>query len=218
MDIILTSLVVVMAIIQKIIYHKSTFCLEGRKKQAKSNSFFRYVLHLAHALFGLSIVSKFYPSLSQFNFTGAEGWWTLPGALLLGAVGLFVLYKGRNDLADLFSDCFNAYAPKSLFHGGIYSYIRHPIYSGNIIISLANFVALPNLFSLSLVVSIFSAYLMVIKREEHTLMITFENYSNYRKSTGPLFPKVVFSHYKEEKIIVDTFEKEAVNATTETAA
>lgn len=74
---------------------------------------------------------------------------------------------------------------------GFYSYIRHPSYSGLLLVCLGLFIAMNSLISVFAIVPILLAVLYRISVEENILIQEFgEAYKNYSKRTGKLLPKI----------------------------
>lgn len=73
---------------------------------------------------------------------------------------------------------------------GVYSWVRHPIYTGILIVAFGglcvhfDYRLLATAFALLLLFHIKSEY------EEKLLMATFSNYNDYKSTTGKLFPKI----------------------------
>ncbi len=75
---------------------------------------------------------------------------------------------------------------------GIYKYIRHPMYSGLLILMLAILFSNLNYLTLSIYVLLFVNLTLKAKREEYYLRERFNNYQNYQKQTGIFLPKIFF--------------------------
>ena len=74
---------------------------------------------------------------------------------------------------------------------GILSRIRHPLYTGTILIFAGYFLSQPSLANLVSVFCILIYILIGIKLEEKKLLIEFgESYSDYRKRVPMLFPGI----------------------------
>lgn len=121
----------------------------------------------------------------------------MSGSLIVGALGVVILFKGRKDLGEYYIDCGNAYIPEGLRTDGIYACIRHPIYSGNLLLAYSAFLVLPNYLSLFVCFLLTASYAISIPREEESLCEEFSVYKQYQKLTGRLLPRVVVSSYTE---------------------
>jgi protein-S-isoprenylcysteine O-methyltransferase Ste14 len=79
---------------------------------------------------------------------------------------------------------------QSLVHTGIYRFIRHPIYTGDIMLLLGLQLALNSW----LVLGVLGLILVVVRQvlaEEQILSKSFANYSEYRKETKMFIPFLV---------------------------
>jgi protein-S-isoprenylcysteine O-methyltransferase Ste14 len=80
---------------------------------------------------------------------------------------------------------------KSLYTKGILSKIRHPIYTGTILIVLGFLIYRPNLTNLISSLCVFVYLIIGIRLEEKRLLIEFGSaYNTYKKKVPMLFPKI----------------------------
>ena len=79
----------------------------------------------------------------------------------------------------------------SLITSGIYKYIRHPIYSGILVLLFS--IALYKASEYKFLISIFLLILFHFKTiyEESKLLSKYPNYKEYRRVTGQFFPKFI---------------------------
>lgn len=84
-------------------------------------------------------------------------------------------------------------SPKSgsqLIQNGIYKYIRHPIYTGIILLFLGYGIYTSSGYRLLITLLLFILFIFKSRYEESKLMATFKNYSSYKKVTGRFLPKI----------------------------
>jgi protein-S-isoprenylcysteine O-methyltransferase Ste14 len=84
-------------------------------------------------------------------------------------------------------------SPKSgsqLIQNGLYKYIRHPIYTG--ILMLLSGYSLYVTSGYKLLISLLLLVLFIFKSryEENRLALAFKSYSKYKKTTGRFLPKI----------------------------
>ena len=119
-----------------------------------------------------------FPLFLEFIFMG----------LLMGAVILRLIIQKQ--LGKFFSVNIKIHRKHQLIQTGIYKYLRHPMYAGNILI----FIGLAGVFSSILgifatVILVFSATLYRINREEYFLLNKFgKQYKKYQEKTKKLIP------------------------------
>ena len=103
------------------------------------------------------------------------------------AISFFI--SSKITLGKNYSPCYDQRKPKNITSSGLYKYVRHPIYSSNILLLIGTFMIsgsylmLVNIFILSFFYTI-SAY-----REEKYLITNFNYYNGYSKKTGMFLPK-----------------------------
>lgn len=78
---------------------------------------------------------------------------------------------------------------QKLVTGGPFSFIRHPIYSGMILLGFGFEISLLSWFFLAIVPAVFLLYRQA-KSEERALEARFPQYRQYKKSTGMFLPKI----------------------------
>jgi len=76
---------------------------------------------------------------------------------------------------------------------GIQAKIRHPLYSGTLLIFIGYFIFNPQLTNLIMLLSLFIYLPVGIRLEEKKLIDTFgEDYLRYKEKTPSLIPKLKF--------------------------
>ncbi|MDX2431770.1 MAG: isoprenylcysteine carboxylmethyltransferase family protein [Bacteroides sp.] len=78
-----------------------------------------------------------------------------------------------------------------LINTGVFSVIRHPIYTGAILFYLGASLITLSILSVVFWLIIVLAYIFIARSEEKILMEAFgEKYTAYKKKTGMLFPRI----------------------------
>jgi protein-S-isoprenylcysteine O-methyltransferase Ste14 len=81
-----------------------------------------------------------------------------------------------------------------LIDSGIFSVIRHPIYTGAILFYLGAILITFSLISAAFWLVIVAAYILIARYEEQILTEAFGGkYTSYKKKTGMLFPRIFSS-------------------------
>ena len=113
--------------------------------------------------------------------------------LYLGAsvsiIGAVIFSAAKLNLGKQYSHCSNMYLPKDIVTNGVYKYIRHPIYTANLLIVFGLFITTGSLLVFAVGFGMTVYYQRSANIEEKYLEITFENYKIYKKSTGRFLPK-----------------------------
>lgn len=113
-------------------------------------------------------------------------------AILLGISGVFIIGLASFTLDGEFSETIELKEGHRLITNGPYKYIRHPIYSGFIILHLGVTIALSNLI-IFIIYNIGLLILLIerIPKEEKVLHLYFgKSYEEYCKRTGRFIPKI----------------------------
>lgn len=112
-----------------------------------------------------------------------EGYWW---GLLLMALGEVVTVWGMTRLKNNFSIMTEV---RSWVNDGIYAWIRHPLYSGEIVSMVGFALFWPSMWTLGGALGFALLQVLRAKNEEGKLSKTFLNYPSYIKKTGMFFPK-----------------------------
>ncbi len=108
----------------------------------------------------------------------------LPSFVSLGC-GLYLVAKSHKAVFG------EANVQPKLLDSGIYSWVRHPMYLGILLLCLAFFFASPSLLSIGILVIFFILYDKMATYEEKSLaQILGEDYIAYKKRVPKWFPKL----------------------------
>ena len=110
------------------------------------------------------------------------------------SISLFAM--ARFSLGDNYSPCYDSYLPKDINTTGIYSIVRHPIYSSNILLVLGIFLSSASGIVLFNGTVLTLYYYISAAREENAIVKKFPNYWTYQIKTGMFFPHLVKSFVK----------------------
>lgn len=195
------SWIVLLFAVNKIIYSSFSFSSDNRAEQKNQSVFFNYSFTICNmTLVGMLVLAAVSPKFyfhTAFEQSLAMG----TCSLIIGVLGIAVLFKGRKDLGEYYSDCGNAFIPEGLRTDGIYAYIRHPIYSGNLLLCYSAFLVLPNYLSMFVCFLLTVSYAISIPREEESLCEAFSTYRKYQELTGRVLPRMVISSYSERTMV-----------------
>lgn len=112
------------------------------------------------------------------------------GALTM-LVSLWLFYRSHSDLGQNWSVSLELREGHELVTHGVYQFVRHPMYSSIWLWGIAQGMLLPNWFAGWSVVPAFAAmYFLRTPREEELMCELFgEQYREYMRRTGRLFPR-----------------------------
>jgi protein-S-isoprenylcysteine O-methyltransferase Ste14 len=108
--------------------------------------------------------------------------------LLLGTVGTGVFVAAKWALGSHYSPCFDSYVPTAIVRRGIYKYVRHPIYSSNLLMLIGLFLLSGSLWLLISAVLLACYYVPSAWREEAALGEHFPEYREYSRHTKRFLP------------------------------
>ena len=78
-----------------------------------------------------------------------------------------------------------------VFKTGVFRIVRHPIYTGAILFYMGSFCITLSIASAAFWLVIVAFYYLISRYEEKILLETFgEEYADYKRQTGMLFPKI----------------------------
>lgn len=116
---------------------------------------------------------------------------TVPNYIRVGIAGLVLLsgwYLARNGMKVVFG---TKREQPELINKGVFRIVRHPIYLGAILFYLGASLITMSIASLAFLPIIISFYIVICRYEEGILTEAFGNdYLEYKKKTGMLFPKL----------------------------
>ena len=122
--------------------------------------------------------------------------------LIIGVIGIIVRVIALKTLGKYFTKTLKKIKGHELVKKGIYKYIRHPGYSGNIILWIGLSVSVGNIISIiSITLLLIIAYTYRIKMEEEMLIKIFgDKYIEYKKETKRIID--LFTNHRNDKLKV----------------
>lgn len=174
--------------------HRSRDYARGRSGAIPSPAGFRPFYHwLRFSTVGLGCAALAFgtwPWLTLF----VSAWTVYVGSVTaLAGFGLFVAAKAA--LGSQYSPCFDAYLPTRLVSRGVYRWVRHPIYTANVVtlcgLTLAS--GSPWLAVNLLLLAVY--YCRTVRVEEVALGHEVDGYEEYRQRTGRFLPRLRRASY-----------------------
>lgn len=145
------------------------------------------------------LASWFGSRFPQLNFTHASGhlWEVLlgnsgdPHWSILHLISNLFIFGGILFIASAWKVLYQATQKHALATAGPYRYIRHPQYSGFVLIIIGFLLQWPTLITLAMAPLLIIRYVRLASQEETQMMKTFGHaYTGYRKSTPGFFPSI----------------------------
>jgi protein-S-isoprenylcysteine O-methyltransferase Ste14 len=148
---------------------------------------------IAAAYLGQGIVPAIYvftdePAFATYPFQPVLAW---IGAMLF-VLALYLFYRAHHDLGRNWSISLDVRESHSLVTGGIYSRVRHPMYSAFLVSTLAQALLLPNwIAGPAGIVGFAVMFFSRLWREEQMMVETFgDDYARYMAKTSRIIPGV----------------------------
>ena len=139
------------------------------------------------------IVPLFYVFSSYLDFANyfLPRWTGWLGALIF-AIAIWLLYRSHADLGKSWTPTLGIQDDHLLITNGIYKYIRHPMYAAHIYWALAQILMLHNwIAGYSFIIVLLPYYILRVKKEEEMMIDQFgDQYKDYMKYTGRIFPRI----------------------------
>ena len=187
-DFIATLFYIAVGLISVIMYHKSNSDYNSKTKKIHSISSFMYIYkYIQISTFIVCIACIWSDHKYLFKVFNDSPIFVYSGIAISGlAITLFAI--SRFSLGKNYSPCYDSYLPKNLNTSGIYSLVRHPIYSSNILLMIGIFISSSSLIVAVNTVILFIYYILSAFIEERAIIKKFPKYSLYKNKTGMFFP------------------------------
>lgn len=175
----------ILLLIGVLVYFGSRWALDrGKKNGSKEKIYFSYILLLAEIATIFAVITQLLWNIAKWDLPSTIRW---TGLVLFIGGALLSVYS-RIVLGDVYSTARNFSKPSHLVQHGPYSYIRHPVYSGTLLMGLGFELAVASyLFFVVLIPGIAVIYFCT-KEEERRLVKWFPEYGDYQKRTKKFIP------------------------------
>lgn len=110
--------------------------------------------------------------------------------LFIAIIGFFITLIALLQLNTNLSPFPTPKSNSSLITNGIYKFIRHPIYTGIILITFGYGLHTDSLYRMIISMLLYILFYFKSSYEEERLKITFSDYDSYKTKSGRFFPKL----------------------------
>lgn len=187
-NLLLTIFYFTVALISIVMYDKANNSYSKESDRIKSFTSFAYLYKIIQiSTLSIAILSAWSDNPMLFKLFENTVIYKYLGVSLSG-LGITLFAISRFSLGDNYSPCYDSYIPKSINTSGIYSVIRHPIYTSNLMLIGGVFISSGSMIILINFFILFIYYLFSAFVEEKALCNKFPTYFNYMKRTGMFFP------------------------------
>lgn len=159
------------------------------RERVESNPRFKFLAPLCFFLGNAITIYSFWsdsPWILKFHRIGPIEWL---GICLSFFASLLHIVSMRH-LGANYSPCFDAHRPHEIIKTGPYKYIRHPVYTANLIIGIGTILTSGSLVVLGMYLYCIFEICRSLVREEKFLAKNFPGYQDYQKTTHRLIPYI----------------------------
>ncbi len=110
--------------------------------------------------------------------------------LLIAGLGLVYFVTAIIALGEHYSDAHQGRLPTAIIQRGPYRYVRHPIYSANLVLTIGLLIVSGSAWLAINLLVLSTYYYVMIRKEEAYLLTAFPEYHTYRQRTGALLPRI----------------------------
>lgn len=130
-----------------------------------------------------------------FDYTLPQ-WMGIPAAMLY-VFGIWLFFRSHSDLGRFWSPGLEIKEDHQLVTGGVFKWVRHPMYTAFVVIAIAQIFMLQNwVIGPAFLLSAIPFYLQRVPREEKMLIKKFgARYLDYSSKTGEIFPRIEKSSF-----------------------
>ncbi|WP_034891729.1 methyltransferase family protein [Gillisia sp. Hel_I_29] len=116
--------------------------------------------------------------------------WFKLGVLTFSVLGIIIIVLSFYQLGSNLSPFPSPVKNADLITTGIFKYLRHPIYTGILLILFSVAIYITSEYKLIISILLLILFQFKSKYEESRLIANFENYKDYMKDTGKFIPKL----------------------------
>jgi protein-S-isoprenylcysteine O-methyltransferase Ste14 len=184
------ALVAIGAAVVVYIYHFRMNRLDPGDRQRVTNwrfySVIDWYLQISALVFSVTAILGSHPLLLEFHDSAG----LLAAGLAVAGAGLALFVYAIRNLDRQYTPGHAAHLPTEIITAGPYRYIRHPVYTANLLMTAGLLMASGTLWlGLNLAVLVVY-YHFAIKSEENSIAAHFPEYREYAARTGRLFPRI----------------------------
>ena len=106
----------------------------------------------------------------------------------IATIAIIFFVTAKFNLGEHYSPCFDSFVPKDIIREGLYKYVRHPIYTSNIILLIGMAIATGSIWIIINLVVLTAYYVNSAYREEAVLLKRFPRYEEYIRHSNMFLP------------------------------
>ena len=190
-NIIATIFYISVGLISMVMYNNSNTNYNDKTKKIRSLKSFMYLykfLQISTLIVCISSIwsnniylYKIYENSDIFVYIGIS----------ISGIGITLFSIARFSLGKNYSPCYDSYLPKNINTKGIYSLVRHPIYTSNLLLMVGIFITSASAIICFNTIILFCYYLASANIEEKAIIKKFPKYKKYKNNTGMFIPNFI---------------------------
>ena len=165
---------------------------DGKYNKRPKNKFSLSIFRIISKLIHITTVIIIYDSLFIDNFLGLDFhdniFFTYIG-IAISSIATTLFISSKITLGKNYSPCYDQRKPKNITSSGLYKYVRHPIYSSNVMLLVGTLIISGSYLMLVNILILSLFYVISAYREEKYLINNFTYYKTYSKNTGMFIPR-----------------------------
>ncbi len=178
------------AIVVVSIYHfRMNRLPRGERKQVTDWKFYAFIdWYLQLSTLGLGVAGIITSHWLLFEVHNSQG--VMWAGLAVAGVGLALFLAAMRNLNRQYTPGHAAHLPTEIVTSGPYRYIRHPVYTANLLMTGGVFLASGSLWLVANLIVLMVYYRFATHSEESSISAQFPEYGEYMKRTGRFFPRM----------------------------
>ena len=186
--VIATLFSITMAVISAHFYnHKGRKYAKGKTEKIETPASFNYVYRYIQITTIVASIGSFLSDQPVFIELHNEVFLVYLG-ITIATIAIFFFVTAKLNLGEHYSPCFDSFVPKDIIREGLYKYVRHPIYTSNIILLIGMVIATGSIWIIINLVVLTAYYVNSAYREEAVLLKRFPRYEEYIRHSNMFLP------------------------------
>ncbi len=161
----------------------------GERERVTDWRFYEFIdwyLQISTIVIGVTAIVSSHPALLEFH----DNPWLLALGLLIAGGGLSLFCFAMRNLDRQYTPAHAAHLPTQIVTTGPYRYIRHPVYTANLLMTAGVLLASGSLWMLLNLAILCVYYQVAMHSEETSIASRYPEYREYIARTGRIFPRL----------------------------
>jgi len=160
---------------------------QNKTEKIDTPSSFTYVYRYIQITTIVASIGAFLSNSPIFIEIHDNVYWLYSG-IAISTIAIILFVTAKLDLGEQYSPCFDSFVPQDIIRDGLYKYVRHPIYTSNIILLIGMSIASGSLWIIINLMVLTVYYVLSAYKEEEILLKRFPLYQEYIHKTNMFIP------------------------------